>query len=214
MEKMNLHADIYTEELNDLTQLILASGSPRRKELLESIGLNFDILITNTDEDNIQQEGIGVDLYVQELALLKAAEAAKLLVKNKKAMIISADTVVTLDDKILGKPKDKTDAFMMLRTLSGREHKVYTGICVMRVRDGKTFCSSLATTVKFKELSDEKIAAYIQTLEPLDKAGAYGIQGKGSALVEYIDGDYNNVVGLSTSLLTDILENEFDYKIF
>ncbi len=214
MEKMNLHADIYTEELNDLTQLILASGSPRRKELLESMGLNFDILITNTDEDSIQQEGIGVDLYVQELALLKAAEAAKLLVKNKKAMIISADTVVTLDDKVLGKPKDKTDAFMMLRTLSGREHKVYTGICVMRVKDGKTFCSSLATTVKFKELSNEKIAAYIETLEPLDKAGAYGIQGKGSVLVESIDGDYNNVVGISTSLLADILENEFDYKIF
>lgn len=214
MEKMNSHADIYTEELNKLTQLILASVSPRRKELLESMGLKFDILITNTDEESIQQEGIGVDLYVQELALMKAAEAAKLLIKNKKAMIISADTVVTLDDEILGKPKDKTDAFMMLRKLSGKEHKVYTGVCVMRVNDGKTFCSSLSTTVKFKELSNEKIAAYIETNEPLDKAGAYGIQGIGSMIVEYINGDYNNVVGLSTSLLADILENEFDYKIF
>ena len=194
-------------------KLVLASGSPRRKELLEALGLKFDILITDTNEDSITSQGIGVDLYVQELALMKAAEAAKLLIKNKNVIIIAADTVVTLNGEILGKPKDKIDAFNMLKKLSNKEHEVCTGICVMRVSDGKTYCAPMCTSVKFKELTDEKIAAYIATGEPLDKAGAYGIQGKGAALVEYINGDYNNVVGISTSLLADILENEFDYKV-
>ena len=194
-------------------KLVLASGSPRRKELLEALGLKFDVLITDTDEDAITSQGIGVDLYVQELALMKAAEAAKLLIKNKNVIIIAADTVVTYDGEILGKPKDKIDAFNMLKKLSDKEHQVFTGICVMRVSDGKTYCAPMCTGVKFKELTDEKIAAYIATGEPLDKAGAYGIQGKGAALVEYINGDYNNVVGISTSLLADVLENEFDYKV-
>lgn len=194
-------------------KLVLASGSPRRKELLEALGLKFDVLITDTDEDAITSQGIGVDLYVQELALMKAAEAAKLLIKNKNVIIIAADTVVTYDGEILGKPKDKIDAFNMLKKLSNKEHQVFTGICVMRVSDGKTYCAPMCTGVKFKELTDEKIAAYIATGEPLDKAGAYGIQGKGTALVEYINGDYNNVVGISTSLLADILENEFNYKV-
>lgn len=194
-------------------KLVLASGSPRRKELLEALGLKFDVLITDTNEDAITSQGIGVDLYVQELALMKAAEAAKLLIKNKNVIIIAADTVVTYDGEILGKPKDKIDAFNMLKKLSDKEHQVFTGICVMRVSDGKTYCAPMCTSVKFKELTDEKIAAYIATGEPLDKAGAYGIQGKGAALVEYINGDYNNVVGISTSLLADILENEFDYKV-
>ena len=194
-------------------KLVLASGSPRRKELLEALGLKFDVLITDTNEDAITSQGIGVDLYVQELALMKAAEAAKLLIKNKNVIIITADTVVTYDGEILGKPKDKIDAFNMLKKLSDKEHQVFTGICVMRVSDGKTYCAPMCTGVKFKELTDEKIAAYIATGEPLDKAGAYGIQGKGTALVEYINGDYNNVVGISTSLLADVLENEFDYKV-
>lgn len=194
-------------------KLVLASGSPRRKELLEALGLKFDVLITDTNEDAITSQGIGVDLYVQELALMKAAEAAKLLIKNKNVIIIAADTVVTYDGEILGKPKDKIDAFNMLKKLSDKEHQVFTGICVMRVSDGKTYCAPMCTGVKFKELTDEKIAAYIATGEPLDKAGAYGIQGKGAALVEYINGDYNNVVGISTSLLADVLENEFDYKV-
>ncbi len=194
-------------------KLVLASGSPRRKELLETLGLKFDVLITDTDEDAITSQGIGVDLYVQELALMKAAAAAKLLIKNKNVIIIAADTVVALNGEILGKPKDKIDAFNMLKKLSNKKHEVCTGICVMRVSDGKTYCAPMCTNVKFKELADEKIAAYIATGEPLDKAGAYGIQGKGAALVEYINGDYNNVVGISTSLLADILENEFDYKV-
>ncbi|MBR5271049.1 MAG: Maf family protein, partial [Clostridia bacterium] len=107
-------------------KLVLASGSPRRKELLEALGLKFDVLITDTDEDAITSQGIGVDLYVQELALMKAAEAAKLLIKNKNVIIIAADTVVTYDGEILGKPKDKIDAFNMLKKLSNKEHQVFT----------------------------------------------------------------------------------------
>lgn len=194
-------------------EFILASASPRRKELLEALGLKFKIIVGDADEDSISPEGIPVSIYVQELSLLKAAQTAKLVLKNKKAIIIAADTVVTLDGKVLGKPKDPQDAFFMLKSLSGREHEVYTGICVMRVSDGKTYCTSQSTKVHFKELSGEQIAAYVSTKEPMDKAGAYGIQGKGAVLVSKIDGDYNNVVGLSTSLLCDVLKKEFDFDI-
>ena len=194
-------------------EFILASASPRRKELLEALGLKFKVIVGDADEDSISPEGIPVSIYVQELSLLKAAQTAKLVLKNKKAIIIAADTVVTLDGKVLGKPKDPQDAFFMLKSLSGREHEVYTGICVMRVSDGKTYCTSQSTKVHFKELSGEQIAAYVATKEPMDKAGAYGIQGKGAVLVSKIDGDYNNVVGLGTSLLCDVLKKEFDFDI-
>ena len=194
-------------------EFILASASPRRKELLEALGLKFKVIVGDADEDSISPEGVPVSIYVQELSLLKAAQTAKLVLKNKKAIIIAADTVVTLDGKVLGKPKDPQDAFFMLKSLSGREHEVYTGICVMRVSDGKTYCTSQSTKVHFKELSPKQIAAYVATKEPMDKAGAYGIQGKGAVLVSKIDGDYNNVVGLSTSLLCDVLKKEFDFDI-
>lgn len=194
--------------------IILASGSPRRRELLEAIGLDFKIMTADTDESSVSHEGVPVGVYVQELALLKAADVAKLQLKNKKTLIIAADTVVTLDNEILGKPSDEEDAFDMLKRLSAREHEVYTGMCVMRISDGKTYCTSTATSVKFKELDDDTIRAYVKTGEPLDKAGAYGIQGKGAVLVEKIDGDYNNVVGMSTSVLADILKKEFDLDIF
>lgn len=194
-------------------EFILASASPRRKELLEALGLKFKIVVGDADEESISPEGIPVSIYVQELSLLKAAHTAKLVLKNKKAIIIAADTVVTLDGKVLGKPKDPQDAFFMLKSLSGREHEVYTGICVMRVSDGKTYCTSQSTKVHFKELSPKQIAAYVATKEPMDKAGAYGIQGKGAVLVSKIDGDYNNVVGLGTSLLCDVLKKEFDFDI-
>ncbi len=194
-------------------EFILASASPRRKELLEALGLKFKVIAGDADEESISPEGIPVSIYVQELSLLKAAHTAKLVLKNKKAIIIAADTVVTLDGKVLGKPKDPQDAFFMLKSLSGREHEVYTGICVMRVSDGKTYCTSQSTKVHFKELSPKQIAAYVATKEPMDKAGAYGIQGKGAVLVSKIDGDYNNVVGLGTSLLCDVLKKEFDFEI-
>lgn len=193
-----------------MTKFILASGSPRRKELLSRMGIKFEVVISDADEKSVTKD-VPVRLYVQELALLKASAVAKNL--GKDTVIISADTVVTLDGKVLGKPKDKEDAHKMLTALSGREHEVYTGVCVMRRSDSKVTCKSVCTRVKFKSLTEDRIDAYIATGEPMDKAGAYGIQGVGSMLIEGIDGDYFNVVGLPIATLADILENEFDINL-
>ena len=193
-----------------MTKFILASGSPRRKELLSRMGVKFEVVISDADEKSVTKD-VPVRLYVQELALLKASAVAKNL--GKDTVIISADTVVTLDGKVLGKPKDKEDAHKMLTALSGREHEVYTGVCVMRRSDSKVTCKSVCTRVKFKSLTKDRINAYIATGEPMDKAGAYGIQGVGSMLIEGIDGDYFNVVGLPIATLADILENEFDINL-
>ena len=190
-----------------MIDFILASGSPRRKELLELMGLEFKVIVSQADEDSVSKD------LKPELALLKASATAKEVLRNKNAVIISADTIVTLDGQILGKPKDEDDAFNMLSKLSGREHEVYTGYCVMRISDGKAVCGKVRTKVKFKDLSDDKIRGYINSGEPMDKAGAYGIQGLGSLLIEKIDGDYFNVVGLPISALADTLEDEMDIKI-
>ena len=183
-----------------MTDFILASGSPRRKELLELMGLEFKVIVSQADEDSVSKD-LKPELYVQELALLKASATAKEVLRNKNAVIISADTIVTLDGQILGKPKDEDDAFNMLSKLSGR------------ISDGKAVCGKVRTKVKFKDLSDDKIRGYINSGEPMDKAGAYGIQGLGSLLIEKIDGDYFNVVGLPISALADTLEDEMDIKI-
>ncbi|MCH5211266.1 MAG: septum formation inhibitor Maf [Oscillospiraceae bacterium] len=195
-----------------MTEFILASASPRRKELLELMGLKFKVVVSDADETAVKQD-IPVNLYVQELAMLKASATAKLIIKNKNALVIAADTIVTLDGMILGKPCDKDEAMRMLKALAGRSHEVYTGYCVMRIRDGKIVCSSVRTEVKFKPLTEQKILSYIRTGEPMDKAGAYGIQGLGSMLIEKINGDYFNVVGLPVSSLSDTLQNEFDIEI-
>ena len=193
--------------------IILASASPRRKELLTSIGLDFSVRVSDADESAIRSEDVPVGIYVQELALVKAAAVAKEVMKDKKALIIAADTIVTADGKILGKPPTAQDAFDMLSMLSGRCHEVYTGYCIMRIRDGKTICKSVRTEVYFKPLTEEKIWRYIATGEPADTAGAYGIQGLGGMLVEKINGDYQNVVGLSVSALADTLENDFEIEL-
>lgn len=196
-----------------MDKFILASQSPRRKELLKNIGLEFEVIVSEADESSVDTESIEPPIYVQELALIKAAATAKKVLKNKKAIIIAADTIVTLDGKILGKPENEADAERMLVSLSGRRHEVYTGYCVMRIKDGYTVCNSIKTDVYFKHLTLEKIRAYIKTNEPSDKAGAYGIQGIGGLLVEKIDGDYANVVGLPVSSLADTLEKDFNINI-
>lgn len=195
-----------------MTEFVLASASPRRKELLEKMGLQFSIVVSEADESTVSRD-IPVNLYVQELALLKASATAKTLLRNKKALIIAADTIVTLDGEILGKPDGEDGAKKMLSSLSGRTHEVYTGYCVMRISDGKTVCNSVKTEVKFKTLTEQKIRSYIESGEPMDKAGAYGIQGLGSMLIEKINGDYFNVVGLPVSALADTLEEEFELEI-
>lgn len=194
-----------------MKKIILASASPRRREILENLGLKFDIVISGADETKLSCD-IEPKLYVQEMALLKAGEAGKSIGKSKETLLISADTIVVIDGEILGKPKDKEDAFSMLSKLSGKTHEVITGFCVMDLGSGEAVCRAEVTKVEFKNLTPEIKKSYIDTLEPMDKAGSYGIQGKGGILVKKIDGDYFNVVGLPVSSLTDVLMNDFSVK--
>ena len=194
-----------------MAKFILASASPRRKELLDRIGIDFEVVVSEADEESVPKD-IPVNLYVQELAMLKAAATVK-QISGRDKIIISADTVVTLDGAVLGKPKDAEDAYEMLTKLSDRVHEVYTGICVLRMSDAKTVCKTVCTEVRFKQLTPEKISAYIATGEPMDKAGAYGIQAKGALLIDGINGDYFNVVGLPIATLSEVLETEFDIEI-
>lgn len=195
-----------------MSEIILASASPRRRELMENMGLEFSVVVSDADESVVDKD-VPPEIYVQELALLKAAATAKNMIKNKNAIIISADTIVVNEGNILGKPKDFEDAFNMLKSLSGRTHRVYTGFCVLRLKDAYTICENVCTEVTFRELSDKKIRGYINTGEVFDKAGAYGIQGLGSMLVEKINGDYFNVVGLPVSELAGVLERDFDINL-
>lgn len=197
-----------------MEKIVLASQSPRRQEILRNIGMSFNVAVPAVDESEVVFGG-DVRLYVQELALLKAAASAKKLdiKKNKNTLVISADTVVVSEGEILGKPKDSEDAKRMLTALSGKAHSVVTGICVLRLSDGFSVCDAVETEVFFKKLSEGLIDSYVASKEPNDKAGAYGIQGKGAILVEKINGDYFNVVGLPVSRLCDILGTEFGMNV-
>ncbi len=193
-----------------MKKIILASGSPRRSEMLRNIDIDFTVIKSDADESDVNPDGIPVSMYVQELALLKATEVYG-RVAAENALIIGADTVVSIDGEILGKPADEADAFRMLKSLSGRTHQVYTGICVIRSDDGYSVCESECTDVTFGELSDDEIYEYIHTNEPFDKAGGYGIQGKGSLLIRKISGDYFNVVGLPVRKLVKLMKEEFNF---
>lgn len=175
-------------------KIILASASPRRKELLRFITDNFEVRPSDADE-SISEE-LSPEETVKTLAGLKA-DAVKADLSEET--VISADTVVAVDGHILGKPANEKEAFDMLRMLSGREHCVYTGVCILTENVRKIF--SVCSVVRFYELSDEEILKYVSTGEPMDKAGAYGIQGKGCLLASEIHGDYFNIVGLPVSRL-------------
>ena len=191
-----------------MAEIILASQSPRRRELLKNMGFTFSVVVSDASEDEVSSDVLP-EIYVQELALLKASAAAKKVMDRKDAVIISADTVVVNDGEILGKPCDEADAVRMIKSLAGKTHRVYTGFCVMRINDARTVCKSVMTEVTFKELSNERIKRYVKSGEYRDKAGGYGIQGLGAMLVKGISGDYFNVVGLPVSELSDVLEEEF-----
>ena len=177
--------------------LILASASPRRMELLAAAGFAFDVLVSGADED--APEGLPPDETAKRNALAKAMA----LPEDRESLIIGADTVVALDGRIYGKPASPQDAITTLETLSGRTHEVVTGVAL--VNDNAFYSFAETTKVTFRELSRDEIDAYVATGEPLDKAGAYGIQGAGGALVESIEGDYDNVVGLPMARLTRML---------
>lgn len=182
-------------------KIVLASKSPRRKELLGLLDLEFQIITADIDES--MNPTLPVSDEVARLSFEKAA-AIRLMVSDD-TVIISADTVVELDGKVMGKPKDKADAFNMLKSLSGNTHNVLSGVTVMQ--GDKNLSQVVTTKVCFRELTDTEIDAYIDTLEPMDKAGAYGIQGRGSKFVQKIDGDYFNVVGLPICTLSLMLKN-------
>ena len=188
--------------MNMKREIILASASPRRKELLEKLDLEFSVCPADIDESLLPDEDAG--MYPLRTAVQKAMAVAK---TAENAIIIAADTVVVLDDRILGKPKDEKEAKEMLQRLSGREHIVITGIGVVDTVSGRTLSATEQTIVYFHPLRDEEIDAYIATGECMDKAGSYGIQGKGSLLVRKIDGDYFNVMGLPLSRLYRLLLN-------
>lgn len=180
--------------------IILASASPRRRELLERMGLRFTV--RTADHDETMDLSADPEAEVRRVSELKARAVEQLCAKED--LIIAADTIVVCQGRILGKPADEAEAYEMLRLLSGREHRVITGLCVLK--DGISYCHSEVTHLSFVELTDQQIRAYIATGEPMDKAGAYGIQGKASIFVPGIRGDYYNVMGLPVCALAQILE--------
>lgn len=194
-------------------RMVLASKSPRRRELLEMLGAQFEVITSDCDE-NIT--GLAPRDLVRELALRKA-EAVYERLNDPDAVVIGSDTIVTPDGvKALGKPRDRGDAVRTLTELSGKWHSVCTGIAVIgRAADNtlKKIAETVETKVKFLDLTKEECERYADTGEPLDKAGSYGIQGRGGALVEKIDGDYYSVVGLPASRLRVILRDEFGINL-
>lgn len=181
--------------------IILASGSPRRKELLERMGIrNFKVI--SPDIDEVTDPRLSPAEIVESLSLQKATAVAE--GQGEDVLVIAADTIVTLDGAILGKPNDEMDAFKTLSALSGGRHQVYTGLTVLC--NGEAVTQHEVTTVTFRELTEEEIDDYISTGEPMDKAGSYGIQGYGALFISEITGDYPNVVGLPVARLGKILE--------
>lgn len=181
-------------------QIILASASPRRKALLEMLGTE-NLLVIPAQGEEIVPEGLTPEEAVICLAETKAGEVAA--TRPRTDVVIGADTIVVLDGRIFGKPATEAEAFQMLRTLSGRTHMVYTGVSVMRGEERRSHAE--ASSVTFREMTDEEIRAYIATRDPMDKAGAYGIQGKACLFVERIDGDFYNVMGLPLCRLGKML---------
>jgi septum formation protein len=180
-------------------RVILASASPRRRELLALVGIPHDVRPADIDESLHENEAPAV--YAERLA---RAKASAFPTSDDATITIGSDTIVVIDDRVLGKPRDEAQAAEMLRSLSGRTHTVYTAVAVRR---GARIASAVEhVAVTFRPLTDEAIASYIATREPMDKAGAYGIQGFGATIVQRIDGDYFAVMGLPLGALVELLE--------
>ncbi len=187
--------------------IILASASPRRKELLERIGLRFEIEPSNYEEDI--HSGAEPHELAQKISLKKAEIVA---VKHKNTIVIAADTFIVFNGQILGKPRTEDEARKMLETLNGKSHSVITGFSIIDTGKNKTLSRAVETRIYIRKLTSAEINAYVRSKEPLDKAGAYAIQGLGAAIVERIEGDYFNVVGLPLSALAGSLK-EFGVNI-
>jgi septum formation protein len=174
-------------------QLVLASASPRRREILSTLGIEFDVRPTHADESTVTAEGD--EAFARAAALLKLRSALD-TIEERDAYVLAADTIVCVDGRRLGKPTDDDDALHMLQRLAGREHVVMTGVAIGTPGQGPLGSEVVRTRVWFRDAPDEELRRYVATGEPADKAGAYGVQGLGSGLVTRIDGSYTNVVGL------------------
>ena len=182
-----------------MARLVLASSSVNRKQILERAGLEFTVMVSDADET---AEGLAPDALVQEFARRKMEAVLPRCLPDD--IVVTADTVVSIDNEILGKPHDAAEASRFLHMLSGRTHVVYTGVCIEYRGRRVAFCQT--TQVQFYPLSEKEIADYVASGEPFGKAGAYGIQGKGTALVKGIVGDFYNVVGLPVAMLNKKLK--------
>ncbi len=192
-----------------MPKLILASASPRRRNLLNQIGLTFDVFVSNIDED--AYHNLPPVAQVKAAALAKARNGASAVAGE--ALVIAADTIVVYQGNILGKPGSVSEAVTMLSLLSGKTHTVYTGVALVQAPSGQAKCNYAKTEVTFKHLSPAIIDSYVSTGEPMDKAGGYGIQGRGALLVKSIEGDYFNVVGLPLVKLAELMD-QFGFDIW
>ena len=193
------------------TEYILASGSPRRKELLARAGLKYRVLVSDADED--YPEGLKPEEIVKLLAGRKGHAVAELLKNGKETCVISADTIVVLDDRILGKPADRNESEKMIRALQGRDHQVWTGVQVIYMSEEdksieQEICFADCTTVHVISMDDAEIKAYVDGGEGDDKAGAYAIQGDFAKYISGYDGDFDNVVGLPVTHLIEVLNSK------
>lgn len=190
--------------------LILASSSPRRKELLERLGIEFEVIPSLMDE--VYRDGESPKDFALRASTEKALAVASGL--SSDSVVIGADTIVVVDGEILGKPQDIEDAKSMLEKISGREHNVITGFSIVKPKDQILHREYVESRVKIKTLAPWEIEGYIKTREPMDKAGAYGAQGIGAFMIEQIQGSYTNVVGLPISQLIDMLTRLGILKLF
>lgn len=194
--------------MKNVPNIILASKSPRRKEMLEHLGLTPTVIVSNADEN--VSESLSPERFVEEVSLRKA-EAVRPLCKDSD-LIIASDTVVVCEGKILGKPHGEKEALEMLSLLSDTTHRVISGLAV--IFNGKTVLSHETTEVTFRKIEEAEALAYVKTGEPYDKAGAYGIQDRASVFTERISGDYLNVVGLPVFRLFSLLKSEYGIDFF
>lgn len=181
-------------------RLILASGSPRRRELLTQMGYNFEIIVPDVDED---VSGHARDV----VGILSHRKAEAVAQAQDHGIVIASDTLVSLNGAALGKPQDEDDAYRMLRALSGETHEVFTGVTIIDAASGRADTQVVRTGVIFRELTDEEINAYIATKEPMDKAGAYAIQGGAHGFVEGFEGSYENVIGFPVDEIREMLKS-------
>lgn len=191
-----------------MEKIILASNSPRRREILGEF-IDFEIITREINE--IKDDSFSPWTNVMGLAFGKGIEVAK---ENVDSIVLSADTLVELDGKLMGKPKNRDEAREMIKSLSGKVHNVYTAYAIFKLSQGIKYVDYEKSSVKFYELSDEEVENYLDTLEYEDKAGAYGIQGKGALLVEEIRGDFFNIVGLPIGKINRDLIRLFNFNLW